>query len=57
MTNGETNLKNAIEAMQSGKLTSYEVEFVKKIENYSKKEIAKLSSKQYDLLRKCAGKK
>jgi hypothetical protein len=56
MTNGEIKLENAINALEGKKLSSYEADFIESIRNYSKKEIAKLSSKQYDLLCKCANK-
>jgi hypothetical protein len=56
MTNSEINQSEAIKAMESGKLTSYESDFVESIRNYSKKDLKNLSTKQYDLLRKCADK-
>lgn len=56
MTNSEINLSEAIKAMKQGNLSAYEMDFIKDIRDYSKKELKGLSSKQYDLLRKCAAK-
>ena len=56
MTNAEILLANAKKALEEKLLNSYEEEFIEKISDYSKKELSKLSSKQYELLRKCASK-
>ena len=56
MTNSESKLQSAINALEAGKLSSYEASFIESIRNYSKKSLGNLTSKQYDLLRKCAEK-
>jgi len=56
MTNVEINQKEAIKNLESGKLTAFEIEFVNSIKDLSKKELNRLSSKQYLLLRKIADK-
>lgn len=56
MTNAQINLQNAIEAMNAGKLTEWESNFIKGIQHYDKKALRGLSSKQYDVLVKCSGK-
>ena len=56
MTNAQSMQQSAIEAMEQGKLTAWEVSFVESIKNYTKKDLRDLSSKQYDVLRKIAAK-
>lgn len=56
MTNAEIYQKHAIEAKEEGALTSWEIGFLASIENLDKKGLNKLSSKQYDVLRKIAHK-
>jgi hypothetical protein len=56
MTNAEINQKEAIKNLEFGKLNAYEIEFVNSIKDLSKKELNKLSSNQYLLLRKIADK-
>ena len=56
MTNVEINLSNALEALEAGRLTAYEAEFVESIRDYTKKELKNLSSKQYKLLREISNK-
>lgn len=56
MTNVEINQKEAIKNFEAGKLNAFEIEFVNSIKDMSKKELNKLSSKQYLLLRKIANK-
>ena len=51
MTNVEINLQYAVEALEAGRLSSYEADFINEIRDYSKKELKSLSSKQYKLLR------
>ena len=50
MTNSEINLKNAIEALESGKLNAKESDFINQIKDYDKKKLRSLTSKQYDWL-------
>ena len=56
MTNVEINLKYAVAALETGRLNDYEAEFIESIRDYSKKELKKLSSKQYNLLREISNK-
>lgn len=56
MTNAEAKLRDAVDAMQAGKLSSYEKSFVEEIKDYDKKQLKTLSSKQYKLLEQCADK-
>lgn len=56
MTNVESYLQTAIEKMNAGELNSYEQSFISSIEDYSKKQLKGLSSKQYNLLRTIANK-
>jgi hypothetical protein len=56
MTNAQSMQQSAIEAMEQGKLSTWEVSFVESIKNYTKKDLRDLSSKQYDVLRKIAAK-
>lgn len=56
MTNAQSMQQSAIEAMEQGKLSTWEVSFVESIKNYTKKDLRDLSSKQYDALRKIAAK-
>lgn len=51
MTNAESYLNEAIEALEAGKLSSYEENFIESIKDYSKKQLRDLSSKQFLLLR------
>jgi hypothetical protein len=54
MTNAESYLQTAIEALENGNLDSKSAEFVKSIKDYSKKQLKGLSSKQFDWLRNIA---
>lgn len=56
MTNVEIDLSCALKALEAGRLTSYEAEFIEAIRDYTKKELKKLSSKQYKLLREISNK-
>lgn len=56
MTNAEIKQHCAIVALEQGKLTNWEKNFVESIRNYSKKQLRSLSSKQYDALTKIAEK-
>ncbi len=56
MTNVEINLKYAVAALEAGRLNDYEAEFIESIRDYSKKELKKLSSKQYKLLNEISNK-
>lgn len=55
-TNAETKRDWAVEALEAGKLTPYEAEFVEQIRNWTKKQLRGLTSKQYALLTTCADK-
>ena len=52
MTNAESYLEKAVEKLNQGDLNSYETEFIEKIQDYTKKDLNKLSKKQFMLLRK-----
>ena len=54
MTNAESYLKEAIERLEKGELNSYESDFINEIRDYTKKDLRKLTSKQFFLLRKIA---
>ena len=54
MTNVESYQKEAVERLEKGELNSYESDFIEQIRDYSKKELKKLSSKQFLFLRKIA---
>jgi len=54
MTNIEHYQKKAIERLEKGELDSYESNFIRQIEDYSKKDLKKLTSKHFFLLRKIA---
>lgn len=56
MTNVESYLSRAQEALEAGLLTSYEASFIEYIQDYDKKQLKSLSSKQFDLLRSIANK-
>jgi hypothetical protein len=56
MTNAEIKQAKAVENLESGKLNAFETEFVNSIKSMSKKQLNKLSYKQYDILRKIADK-
>lgn len=56
MTNVESYLADAIEALEDKKLTSFEADFVESIKDYNKKELKSLSSKQFLFLRSIAKK-
>ena len=56
MTNVESYLETAVEALEAGKLNSYEAEFIESIKDYSKKQLKSLSSKQFILIRDIARK-
>lgn len=56
MTNVESYLVDAVQALESDKLNSFEGRFVNSIRDYSKKELKGLSSKQFLLLREIANK-
>lgn len=51
MTNAESYLEDAINALEEGKLSDYEAKFVESIKDYSKKDLRNLTSKQFMLLR------
>lgn len=56
MTNVEINLSCAIAALEAGRLSAYEAEFIQSIRDSSKKELKSLSSKQYKMLRDISNK-
>lgn len=56
MTNNEILQTKAVQLLNDGKLNSFEAQFVESIKNWSKKELNKISSKQYEVLRKIANK-
>lgn len=56
MTNVEINQKEAIKNLEAGELNAFEETFVLQIKDMTKKELNKLSSKQYLILRKIADK-
>jgi len=57
MTNAEINLQEVLRKRESGELNAWEINFVSQFENYTKKDLRKLSSKQFLTLRKIANKK
>lgn len=57
MTNVECYQKEAVKKLEKGILDSYQVDFVEKIKNYTKKELNSLTSKQFLFLRKIAEQK
>lgn len=57
MTNAEAYQQEAIEKLEQGKLNSYESEFVEKIREYSKKQLKRLTSKQFLFMRRIAEEK
>jgi hypothetical protein len=56
MTNAESKLASAIENRDSGKLNQWESDFVTQFEDYNKKDLRNLTSKQYKKLRDIANK-
>ena len=54
MTNSQIILTEAIQKRDEGKLDNWSVEFVSSFEHYTKKDLRKLSSKQYKKLREIA---
>lgn len=54
MTNVESYLSMACEAMEASLLTVAEDLFIQSIQQFSKKELRELSSKQFDMLRSIA---
>lgn len=54
MTNAESYLSRACEAMEASLLTVAEDLFIQSIQHFSKKELRELSSKQFDMLRSIA---
>lgn len=56
MTNVESYLSRAVEALEARALNSTESDFIEGIKEYSKKELKGLSSKQFDMLRSIANK-
>jgi len=52
MTRSESLLKSANEKIANGELNSYESDFIEKIKDYTKKDLKKLSYKQFKLLEK-----
>jgi hypothetical protein len=54
MTNAESYLKTAKEKLEKGELNSYESLFIESIQYFTKKELKKLTSNQFLLLRKIA---
>lgn len=56
MTFSQSLQADAVKAKEQGNLSAYEKGFVEDIANYDKKQLGRLTSKQYDLLKKCATK-
>lgn len=56
MTNAESYLETAIELKNAGKLSKWESDFVSQFENYNKKQLKGLSSKQFKVLRDISNK-
>ena len=56
MTNVQTNLEYAIKALEAGRLTSAEADFIESIRDYSKKDLGNLSSKDFKELRRISDK-
>ena len=56
MTNVEISLNYALKALEAGRLTAYEADFLESIKDYTKKELRNLSSKQYKLLQEISNK-
>ena len=54
MTTNQSKLESAIWAMEDGKLNAFETQFIESIKCYTKQQLSKLSSKQYDVLVKCS---
>jgi len=50
MTNAQINLSVAVKALEAGKLTGSSKDFIEKIKDFDKKELRKLSAKQYKWL-------
>jgi hypothetical protein len=50
MTNVEMNLEVAVKALKEGKLKGSAVSFIEDIKDFDKKQLKKLSSKQYHFL-------
>lgn len=57
MTNVERDLQTAVSLLESGQLNDYASSFVHKIRNYDKKDLKKLTSKQFLFLRDIANEK
>lgn len=56
MTNAENILEQAVELLEKGQLNKKESEFVESIKDYTKKDLKRLSYKQYIFLRDIANK-
>lgn len=54
MTNSQINLDIAVKALEAGKLTGTAKSFIEDIQDYSKKQLNNLTSKQYKFLRDIA---
>jgi hypothetical protein len=54
MTNAESYLKDAVRKLNDNELNAYEASFIDDIKDYTKKDLRKLSYKQFCLLRKIA---
>jgi len=54
MTNAEINLDLAVQALESGKLRPVPADFIRDIKDYDKKDLKRLSPKQYRFLSQIA---
>lgn len=50
MTNAEINLEVAVKALNDGKLTGSAQSFIESIKDYDKKDLRRLTKKQYQFL-------
>lgn len=56
MTNVQSYLETAVELLEKNELRDSEATFINSIKNYDKKQLKKLSQKQYDWLKAIANK-
>lgn len=54
MTNAQSYLQTAVQALEAGKLTGSAKSFISDIQNYTKKQLNNLTSKQFKFLRDVA---
>ena len=56
MTNNQSMQETAISLLEAGKLNSFEAQFVESIRNWTKKDLNRISSRQYEILKKISQK-